>query len=159
MSNGRIDFNNIENGTPFFLQDKIVNDNRTTFDNLKFVQQNTVLSNLFFSLKNVQIIQNALRAGVYNYSNKKYVIDEQHPDSLNIIMRAVFLQNSKNQPDNLTEQISDLNKLVINYCVPKLYSEVEGYINYKRDASTLVVPLDNPISEYTDKTLELKKFF
>jgi len=159
MSNGRIDFNNIENGTPFFLQDKIVNDNRTTFDNLKFVQQNTVLSNLFFSLKNVQIIQNALRAGVYNYSNKKYVIDEQHPDSLNIIMRAVFLQNSKNQPDNLTEQISDLNKLVINYCVPKLYSEVEGYINYKRDASTLVVLLDNPISEYTDKTLELKKFF
>ena len=159
MSNGRIDFINIENGTPFFLQDKIVNDNRTTFDNLKFVQQNTVLSNLFFSLKNVQIIQNALRAGVYNYSNKKYIIDEQHPDSLNIIMRAVFLQNSKNQPDNLTQQIDELNKLVINYCVPKLYSEVEGYINYKRDASTLVVPLDNPISEYTDKTLELKKFF
>jgi len=159
MSNGRIDFINIENGTPFFLQDKIVNDNRTTFDNLKFVQQNTVLSNLFFSLKNVQIIQNALRAGVYNYSNKKYIIDEQHPDSLNIIMRAVFLQNSKNQPDNLTQQIDELNKLVINYCVPKLYSEVEGYINYKRDASTLIVPLDNPISEYTDKTLELKKFF
>jgi hypothetical protein len=159
MSNGRIDFINIENGTPFFLQDKIVNDNRTTFDNLKFVQQNTVLSNLFFSLKNVQIIQNALRAGVYNYSNKKYIIDEQHPDSLNIIMRAVFLQNSKNQPDNLTQQINELNKLVINYCVPKLYSEVEGYINYKRDASTLAVPLDNPITEYTDKTLELKKFF
>jgi hypothetical protein len=159
MSNGRIDFKNIENGTPFFLQDKIVNDNRTTFDNLKFVQQNTVLSNLFFSLKNVQIIQNALRAGVYNYSNKKYLIDEQHPDSLNIIMRAIFLQNSKNQPDNLTQQINELNKLVINYCVPKLYSEVEGYINYKRDASTLAVPLDNPITEYTDKTLELKKFF
>jgi hypothetical protein len=159
MSNGRIDFKNIENGTPFFLQDKIVNDNRTTFDNLKFVQQNTVLSNLFFSLKNVQIIQNALRAGVYNYSNKKYLIDEQHPDSLNIIMRAIFLQNSKNQPDNLTQQINELNKLVINYCVPKVYSEVEGYINYKRDASTLAVPLDNPITEYTDKTLELKKFF
>ena len=159
MNNGRIDFEVVENGTPIFLQDKIPNDNRSMFDNLKFVQQNTTLSNLFFSLKNVQIIQNALRAGVYNYSNKKYIIDEQHADSLNIIMRAIYLQNSKNQNDNLTQQIEELNKIVIDYCVPKLYSEVEGYINYKRDASSLAVPFDNPISEYTDKTLELKKFF
>jgi hypothetical protein len=157
--NGRIDFKIIENGTPFFLQDKIAVDNRTTFENLKYTQQNTQLSNLFFSLKNVQIIQNGLRAGVYNYSNKKYVIDEQDLDSLNIIMRAIFLQNSKNLNTNLREQIEELNKLIIDYCVPKIYSEVEGYINYKKDASTLAVPLDKPISEYTDKTLELKKFF
>jgi hypothetical protein len=157
--NGRIDFNTLENGTPFFLQDKITIDNRTTFENLKYTQQNTNLSNLFFSMTNVQIIQNGLRAGVYNYSNKKYIIDEQNADALNIIMRAVYLQNSKNQDYNLTEQIKELNKLVIDYCVPKLHGEVEGYINYKKDASSLAVPLDNPIVEYTDKTLELKKFF
>ena len=155
--NGRINFN--ENGTPFFLQDKIIKDNRTMYDNLKFTQQNTALSNLFFSVKNAQIIQNALRAGVYSMSDKKYIIDEQNKDDLNVIMRAMYLQHSKNQPDNLTQQIQTLNKLVIDYCVPKLYSEVEGYMMYKRDASTLVVPLDKPLSEYTDKTLELKKFF
>ena len=159
MNNGRIDFNTIENGTPFFLQDKIETDNRTMFDNLKFVQQNTVLSNLFFSLKNVQIIQNALRAGVYNYSNKKYIIDEQHPDSLNIIMRAIYLQNSVNMPDNVTEQITKLNNIVIQYCVPRIFGEVQGYVKYKEDASTLAVPLDKPMSVYTDKTLELKTFF
>jgi len=157
--NGRIDFNILENGTPFFLQDKITKDNKTSYDNLKFTQQNTHLSNLFFSVKNVQIIQNGLRAGVYELSKKKYIIDEQNSDSLNIIMRAVFLQNSKNQTDQLTKQIQELNELVISYCVPKIYSEVEGYINYKRDASSLAVPLDNPHVEYTDKTLELKKFF
>ena len=155
--NGRINFK--ENGTPFFLQDKIIKDNRTMYDNLKFTQQNTALSNLFFSVKNAQIIQNALRAGVYSMSNEKYIIDEQNKDDLNVIMRAMYLQHSKNQPDNLTEQIQTLNKLVIDYCVHKLYSEVEGYMMYKRDASTLVVPLDKPVSEYTDKTLELKKFF
>jgi hypothetical protein len=47
--NGRIDFDILENGTPFFLQDKIVKQNKTTYDNLKFTQQNTHLSNLFFS--------------------------------------------------------------------------------------------------------------
>ena len=36
---------------------------------------------------------------------------------------------------------------------------ITGYIKYKEDASTLAVPFDNPIYEYTDKTLELKKFF
>ena len=154
---GRIDFK--ENGTPFFLQDKIVQDNRTMYDNLKYTQQNTAVSNFFFSVKNVQIIQNALRAGVYHMSNQKYIIDEQNKDVINIIMRAMFLQHSINQPTNLTKQIVDLNKIVIDYCVPKIYSEVEGYILYKKDASTLAVPLDKPISEYTDKTLELHKFF
>jgi hypothetical protein len=154
---GRIDFK--ENGTPFFLQDKIVQDKRTMYDNLKYTQQNTAVSNLFFSVKNVQIIQNALRAGVYHMSNQKYIIDEQNKDVINIIMRAMFLQHSINQPTNLTKQIVDLNKIVIDYCVPKIYSEVEGYILYKKDASTLAVPLDKPISEYTDKTLELHKFF
>jgi hypothetical protein len=155
--NGRIDFK--ENGTPFFLQDKIVKDNRTMYDNLKYTQQNTAISNLFFSVKNVQIIQNALRAGVYQMSQQKYIIDEQNKDVINIIMRAIFLQHSINQPDNLTKQIVDLNKIVIDYCVPQIYSEVEGYINYKKDASTLAVPLDKPMCEYTDKTLELNKFF
>jgi hypothetical protein len=118
--NGRIDFNVIENGTPLFLKDKIPRDSRSMYDNLKFTQQNTPLSNLFFSKRNAQIIQNGLRAGVYNLSNKKYIIDEQSPDALNVIMRAIFLQNSKNQPDNLTQQIEELNRMVIDYCAPKL---------------------------------------
>uniref|UniRef100_A0A6C0JJF3 Minor capsid protein P8 central region domain-containing protein n=1 Tax=viral metagenome TaxID=1070528 RepID=A0A6C0JJF3_9ZZZZ len=155
--NGRINFK--EGGTPLFLQDKMLVDKRTMYDNLKYTQQNTALSNLYFSSKNMTIVQNAIRANVYKMSNQKYIIDEQNVDILNIIMRSIYLQNSLNQPDNLTKQIEDLNKLVIDYCVPRVYSEVEGYIQYKKDASTLAVPLSNPISVYTNKTLELNKFF
>jgi hypothetical protein len=89
--NGRINF---EGGTPFFLQDKIVKDSRTTYDNLKYSQQNTVVSNLFFSAKNAEIIQNGIRAGVYRMSGEKYIIDNQNTDALNVIMRAIYLQNS-----------------------------------------------------------------
>ena len=153
---GRVDF---QGGTPLFLQDKIVKDNRTMYDNLKYSQQNNIVSNLFFSTKNVIIIQNAIRAGVYKISNEKYLIDNQDGDTLNVIMRAIYLQNSVNLPDNVTKQIEDLNKIVINYCVPRIYGEAQGYIKYKEDASTLVVPLDNPISVYIDKTIELKRFF
>jgi hypothetical protein len=155
--NGRVNFK--EGGTPLFLQDKMLVDKRTMYDNLKYTQQNTALSNLYFSSKNMRIVQNAIRANVYKMSNEKYIIDEQNVDILNIIMRSIYLQNSLNQPDNLTKQIEDLNKLVVDYCVPRVYSEVQGYIQYKKDASTLAVPLANPISVYTNKTLELNKFF
>jgi hypothetical protein len=154
--NGRINF---EGGTPFFLQDKIVKDSRTTYDNLKNSQQPTVVSTLFFSMKNVKILQNGIRAGVYKLSDEKYVIDNQSSDSLNVIMRAVYLQNSLNLPDNVTKQIEDLNRIVIQYCVPRIYSEVKGYIKYKEDASTLPVPMDKPMSVYVDKSVELKRFF
>jgi hypothetical protein len=155
--NGRINFK--EGGTPLFLQDKILKDSRSVYDNLKYTQQNTALSNLYFSSKNMAIIQNAIRANVYKVSDEKYIIDEQNTDVLNIIMRSIYLQNSLNQTDNLTKQIEDLNKIVIDYCVPMVLSEVESYMKYKRDASTLAVPLSNPISVYTNKTLELNKFF
>jgi hypothetical protein len=154
--NGRINF---EGGTPFFLQDKIVKDSRTMYDNLKYTQQNTVVSNLFFSVKNVQIIQNGIRAGVFKMSEEKYTIDTQNPDTLNIIMRAIYLQNSMNTPDNVTEQLEDLNRIVIQYCVPRIYDEVKGYMKYKEDASTLAVPLDKPMSVYIDRSVEFKRFF
>ena len=154
--NGRVNF---EGGTPFFLQDKIVKDSRTTYDNLKYSQDKNMVSQLFFSSKNVSILQNGIKAGVYKMSNEKYIIDTQSPDSLNVIMRAIYLQNSINMPDNVTEQIDKLNKIVIQYCVPRIFGEVQGYVRYKEDASTLAVPLDKPMSVYTDKTLELKRFF
>ena len=120
----------------------------------------TKLSNAFFSAHNIQILQNGLRAGVYNMSNQQYVIGEQNVDELNIIMRAIFLQNAKNLPDNIDMQIKDLNDRVLKYTIKETYGEADSYMKYKRDASTLVVPLAMPILSYSnDKQLELKKWF
>ena len=81
-------------------------------------------------------------------------------DELQIIMRGLFLQYAKNQPTGLAQQIEDLNKIVLDYSIKQVWSEAEGYMKYKRDASTLVVPLNMPILSYSnDKQLELKKWF
>ena len=61
--------------------------------------------------------------------------------------------------DNIKKQIEDLNKMVINYCVPKVFGEVKGYMQYKFDASTLVVPIMKPVSTYVSKELVLNNFF
>jgi len=121
---------------------------------------NTVLSDAFFSAKNIQMLQNGIRVGVYQRSNGQYVIGEQSNDELKIIMRSIFLQNAKNQPTGIASQISELNRLVLQYCVPHLFVEADGYMKYKNDVSTLVMPLARPILSYTnDKQLELKPWF
>ena len=118
------------------------------------------LSTKFFDSQNIQTIQNGLRQGVYNKSNGNYVIGEQDCDTLKVIMRSIFLQNSANLKTNIMEQVNALNKLVLDYCIPQVYGEAEGYIKYKHDISTLAVPMQRPAAaSYKTKTLELKRWF
>ena len=64
-------------------------------------------------------------------------------------------------PTQITEQITALNNLVLDYLVPNACGELEGYLNYKRDVSNLATPIDLPIKASTDnkKTLELNRWF
>jgi len=120
----------------------------------------TPLSKVYFSKENMQILQNGIRAGVNKMSNGQYVIGQQSCDELKIVMRAQYLEHSANLSYNIPQQIAALNNYVFSYCVPRVYSEAQGYLKYLHDASTLVVPLATPINaNVDDKTLELKPFF
>jgi hypothetical protein len=120
----------------------------------------TQLSELFFSEKNINIIQNGIRAGVYRKSNGQYIIGQQDCDSLKIIMRSIFLQFSANQETYITDQIRELNDLVLKYTVYQVYGEAQGYIKYLYDASNMYTPMAPPImSSTSDKQLFLKSFF
>jgi hypothetical protein len=92
-------------------------------------------------------------------SNNKHIIDTQDYDQLYVIMRSTFLQYSLNHPDNITQQLEVLNSRVIAHCAPKIYSELESYIKYKKDSSTLISPLEMPTYIHKDKGLEFRGFF
>jgi hypothetical protein len=159
-TNGRLDLLNYKGGTPLFLQDMVPNRDKSDYYNtIKYTLQNTQLSNLFFSVKNMTIIENAIKKGVYEMSNGVYVIDKQDPDNLNIIMRAIYFQFAVHQPTEITKQIEVLNKKVIDYSVPVIFSELKAYDFYKQDVSNLPVPIDRPNYYHKDNTLELKHFF
>lgn len=160
-TNGRINIMG-PNINQFSLFDKIpLNNEASSFhDAMTGNFQDSTLSNAYFSKENMQIIQNAIRAGVYEVSNQQYIIDNQNTDTLKIIMRSVFLQSSTNLPNKITEQIQSLNDLVVKYCIKQIYSEAQSYINYKRDVSTMYTPIDRPTQpDYNNKTLELKPWF
>ena len=160
-SNGRVDILGPNTSSVFSLSDKIPVTKCASFrDAMTGNWYDTALSDAFFSQNNIQILQNGIRAGVYNRSNQQYLIGEQSCDELKIIMRSIFLQSSKNLATNISQQIHELNKLVLDYAIKQVYNTCEAYMKYKRDASTLVVPLDTPIlSRTNDKQLILKKWF
>ena len=148
-NNGRIDLLNPPDISNLFaMYDKIPANQCVTFRNATLGQlEETSLSLAYFSKENIQILQNGIRAGVYQKSNGQYVIGQQDCDSLKIIMRGIFLQYSANLPYKIPDQIRELNKMVLEFSIPKVFGETQGYIKYLSDASTLVVPLASPICE------------
>ena len=159
-TNGRIDILG-PIGPQFQLADKIPIKHSTSFrDALTGQWTDTLLSCTFFSGENIQILQNAIRKGVYVRSNGQYVIGIQNPDELKIIMRSIFLQHSDNLPCDIKYQIINLNKLVTDYAIEQVYKEAITYIKYKYDASTLAVPISTPVNTSPKtNTLELQPFF
>ena len=93
-------------------------------------------------------------------SNGKYNIGIQDQAELQIIMRAIFLQNSLNLPTNIPGQINDLNQLVLQYAIPQIYSSLVSYAKYIKDVTNMYSLMDRPVlSDADDKTLEFKRWF
>jgi Family of unknown function (DUF5761) len=161
-NNGQVDLMNEDPDARFKMFERIAIRNKATEYRapLQGIWEDNLLATLFFSKENIQILQNGLRAGVYQVSKKQYVIPPQNLDALKIVMRSTFLQYSKNSPNEITQQIRDLNKLVLDYCIPAVYNECVSYVKYVQDKSTLVMPLERELKVDRDyKQLELKPWF
>lgn len=158
--NGRINITGHNDTDRFLLYEKQERKQSTDYKNALVGNfQSTTLSTAYFSSANITIIQNGIVAGVFRKSNQAFTIGYQDEDVVKTIMRAMFLQYSKNRECNIREQITELNKRVLDYSVPRVYSEAVGYIKYKKDVSNLATPIDLPISSYHSNTLEMKPFF
>ena len=123
-------------------------------------EQNS-LSESFFSGKNIQIIQNAIRREVYEKSQPKgYVIDDQSVDELKIIMRAIYYQYAKNLPTDVPGQVVELNQKVVDWSAPHILSAVDHYHYYLNDISHMPIPLarEMNLSSAGSKSLPLNQF-
>ena len=160
-NNGRVDIKSPNTSSLFQMYDKIPANQCVTFRNpTEGLWDDTDLSRTFFSHQNIKILQNGIRAGVYERSNNQYLIGPQDCDSLKIIMRSVYLQHASNLPYDIPQQVTELNKIVLNYCIQQVYSEAQGYMKYISDVSTLAVPIAHPVmADNNDRELVLKPWF
>lgn len=160
-SNGRVNINAPKTKDLFQMYDKIPVNQCVTFRNpTEGLWDDTELSKTFFSHENITEIQKGIQYGVFTKSNGQYSIGFQDQAVLNIIMRSIFLQSAMNLPGDISEQVKNLNNIVLNYCIPQVYGEAQGYMKYRYDVSTLVKPLDHPVyMKDNEKQLELQPWF
>jgi hypothetical protein len=120
--------------------------NNFQVESLYGIQETSMLNHLFFSKKNMDIIQNRIRYTVYEKSNKKFIIDRQSDIELQVIMRSTYLQHSPNLPNKIKEQIEYLNKLVSDWCAEQIIPEVMQYNGYLKEIEYMPVPIDLPVN-------------
>ncbi len=160
INNGRVHIPSIDINTQFKMYDKIEKKNTSFRDALIGNWIDTPLSCAFFSSENISRLNNDIIKGVYQESLGLYTIGPQDTDQLKIIMRAIYLESSNNLPNNISEQVNALNKLVLNYSIPQVLNSIKSYKKYIRDISEMYTPMDAPIlSNTNNKTLELKPWF
>ena len=131
------DMNMIEGNKP---------NNNFQVESLYGIQETSKLNQLFFSKKNMDIIQNNIRYTVYVKTNKRHIIDKQSDIELQIIMRSTYLQYSPNLEYNYKEQIEYLNKLVVDWSVEQIIPQLEQYIGYLKEVEYMPMPIDLPVN-------------
>lgn len=128
---------------------------QTNYTNtLTYTQEETPLSQLFFSQENIDRVQSDIKRVVYESCErdrdpiltkfKPIVIGRQNDLQLQIIMRSIFLQFSKNVEYNVAGQIHELNDLVVREAVPDIITNIKQYIGYSADIERLPIPMDLP---------------
>ena len=154
LKEGLIDLDALEGVNPYELY-KNSNSHQDTCPNIisNIVVPNS-LSRAFFSNDNVEIIQNKIINDVFTQSNK--YISKQSYQELQIIMKSIYLQYSKNLPKHVEEQVLGLNKYVIDECVSIIIPNV---LQYNKYITEITGPLPVPprsinVSNKGEKSLE-----
>lgn len=126
-------------------------------ESVKTVISCNTLNSVFFSDENINIIQQNIIEEIKR--NHNYTIQKQSPIELKIIMRSVYLQYGKNLNDEIKSQVAELNRLVIDECVPNIVSNIKQYLRFRKDNASLPVPLAHPksMSSAGTKTLTMSQ--
>lgn len=114
------------------------------------------ISDLFFSNKNVNTIVQTVRYKVYE-KNTKYIIDPPNINDTYLIMRDTFLHADNGKylavPETeIIDSIKSLNTIVINKIVSNILSNIKSKERYLNDISSHNILLDPPKSTSTKYT-------
>jgi hypothetical protein len=137
---------------PYLVPDNVA-------EQIQYRHSETPLNRLFFSQGNIDKLQADIQTAVLQMVNAK--IDRQSDSDLMMVMRSYYLQYAQNNPNNLQEELNDLNKRVVNFCSNRIAVEVEAYRYYRKDIMDFPAPIANPVDThiYGTRTGELKSFF
>jgi hypothetical protein len=134
--------------TPFlFTQEHKKNYVDMSATALKSIQSESELSKLFFSDKNFKRVQNMIKKEIYNRTRGEFKLDiDQDQKDLFIVMRAIYVEHSRNLPGQIVRQVKRLNNKVIEDIVPSMITEIKQYYGYLKDINKPIEPIMRPLN-------------
>lgn len=143
MNNGRVDTLTNGNYKMYSLYETGNNKIKEfSTEAIQGIHTSTPLSDLFFSQQNIVALQEGIRYMVAKRSDNEFIIGYQSEVELQVIMRAIYLNDAQHNPYDIVGQVKVLNTGVIDYCVPRILEEVRMFKYYKNDVSKLPMPLE-----------------
>lgn len=129
----KIDLTEPTNNMPFILfQEKSSIKDSKSKAQIPFMTESK-LAKLYFSTKNIDLVQEKIKKVVYIATTGKINIDRQSDDELLIVMRSIYLQFGQNCDINLIEQVKALNDHVVKYCAKNITTNMSMYLKYLSD--------------------------
>jgi len=97
------------------------------------INEESKLKKLFFSDKNINLINKKIVLSVWKKTNKQYKISFQSKDKIIIVMSYVFNENAKHLPYNIKGQIYQLNCITVGSIISSIITNFEQKLGYLRD--------------------------
>jgi hypothetical protein len=129
-------------------------------EQIQFRHTNTPLNTVFFGEANMDNLQEKIRAAVMEMSKGEYNLKPQSEEDLMLIMRSYYLQYAQNNPDNVAQELDQLNQRVVAFASNRIMVEITAYNRYRKDILDFPEPIERPMDMqiYGTRTGELKSF-
>jgi hypothetical protein len=124
-----------------------VPDDYIYWDIIKNVEERNPLMDFFFSKKNLDHLQNLIINMISHQSDGSYKISRQSDSELLTVMRGIYIQTPKNnfaEGKEFKNEICKINKNVLDFVVPKLIVNIQGYLGFVRDNGNDPMPHAQP---------------
>ena len=115
------------------------------------------LSDIYFSIENINALQEGIRIRILNETDGKYNISRQNDTELKIIIRSIYYQYAKHYTHiPILQQVRDLNKMVLDFSVKDIISSIQMKEKYVKDISHFPDPLELPALSTMKGTRQLE---
>lgn len=133
--------------TPFlFLQEHRKNYKNMAATALKGIQTESELSKLFFSDANIKRLQRMIKREVYKRTRGEFRLEiDQEQRDLFIVMRAVYLENSRFLPGAVVRQCKRLLQKCVDEAVPGIITNLRQYYGYLKEINKPLTPIPRPL--------------
>jgi hypothetical protein len=134
--------------TPFLFTQEHKRDNNAMVKTAeKSISQNSVLSQMFFSDKNIKRIQKKIKKEVSIRTKHEFKLDvDQDETDLIIAMVAIFKTKARHLPGQTIRQIKRLNNQVVDYIIPDMITNIKQHYGYIKEINEPIKPIMRPVN-------------